>query len=686
MSKEKYSNRLIHESSPYLRQHAYNPVDWYPWGPEALEAAKRTNKPILLSIGYSACHWCHVMAHESFEDDAIAEIMNTHFINIKVDREERPDLDQVYQHAVQCFIKRGGGWPLTLFMTPEKVPFYGGTYFPPKDRYQLPGFLKMLLALAEAYRKRPGDITRTTDDVKNALRRIKKDSSKKEIDVNLLQLATERLNKVFDVAHGGFGAAPKFPSTPALTLFLHAYEKDGKSHFLEMVTHSLKKMARGGMYDQVGGGFHRYSVDEAWQVPHFEKMLYDNAQLARLYFSTYQATQDVFFRDIGTEILDYVLREMTDQQGGFYAAQDADSAGGEGSFYTWSPEEVKAILDADTAKIVCQHYEITEAGNFEGKTIPHCETSVETLADHIGASALAVREVLHSARTKLYTEREKRPKPLRDEKVLTSWNSLMIAAFVSGYAVTRDRRYFTAARKAADFILTSLYKNGRLRHTFKDGVAKFDAYLDDVAFFADALLDLYEAGAGAEYLVAAQALVDDLLERFWDQEKGGFFYTSDDHEILIDRMRPCFDHSIPSGNAIATKVLQRLFYFTGKKCYFERAERCLLCFAQEMDTNPFALGSFIVAADFYLRPPKEIHLAGDPATPEAEALLSKIHQRFLPNKLISFNDIPGERHWMTPQDQDGALAVYICQNFTCSQALRGWEEIQHVLFPESEQP
>lgn len=686
MSKEAHTNRLIHETSPYLLQHAYNPVDWYPWGTEAFEQAKRTGKPILLSIGYSACHWCHVMAHESFEDETIAQIMNTHFVNIKVDREERPDLDQVYQNAVQCFIKRGGGWPLTMFLSPEKVPFHGGTYFPPEDRYQLPGFPKILLALSEAYQSRPEDITRAIVGVKNALRRVKGDRSKHEIDGSLLQTATERLKKVFDVAHGGFGAAPKFPSTPVLTLFLHEYQKSGQSHFLKMVTHSLKKMAYGGVYDQVGGGFHRYSVDEAWQVPHFEKMLYDNAQLARLYFSTYQATQDVFFRKIGIEILEYVLREMTDEKGAFYAAQDADSEGGEGSYYTWSPEEIGAILDKDTAQIVCRYLEITPSGNFEGKTIPHCEISVAKLADEIGASVLAVTEVVRSAKAKLYAEREKRAKPLRDEKILTSWNSLMIGAFISGYLVTRDRRHLDAALASADFILKSLYIDGRLRHSFKDGLAKFDAYLDDLALFADALLDLYETGAGEKYLAVAQALLDDLLERFWDAEKDGFFFTSHDHEVLIDRMRPCFDHSIPSGNAVAAKVLQRLFYFTGEKRYFERAEKTLLSFAQEMDANPFALGTFIVAADFYLRPPKEIHVIGDATGSETEALLSKIHQVFFPNKLISFNKIPETRHWMTEKpevDLKGSFApvsVYICHKFTCSPLLTEWNAIQRALF------
>ncbi len=684
MSKNKHGNRLIRETSPYLLQHAHNPVDWYPWGDDALAAARATGKPILLSIGYSACHWCHVMAHESFEDEAIAKIMNTHFINIKVDREERPDLDQIYQQAVQCFIKQGGGWPLTMFLTPEKIPFHGGTYFPPEDRYRLPAFPKVLLAVAEAYRERPQDITRTAKNVLNTLQRIKRDPSKKTINANLLRSAVEKLGKIFDVANGGFGGAPKFPSTPALTLFLHHYQESGEKRYLEMLTHSLKKMARGGLYDQFGGGFHRYSTDAAWQVPHFEKMLYDNAQLARLYFSSYQATQDPFFRRIGIETLEYVLREMTDVQGGFYAAQDADSEGGEGSFYTWSPEEIRAVLDADTAKIVCRHYEIRETGNFEGKTIPHREHSLNRLADETGASIAAVAEVLRVAKTKLYAQREKRPKPLRDEKIMTGWNSLMIGAFVSGYQVTRDKRYLAAAEQAADFIFKHLYKEGTLLHVYKDGVAKFRAYLDDAAFFADALLDLYEAGAGGKYLSPARLFADTLIAGFWDEQQGGFFFTSHEHEVLIDRMRPCFDHSIPSGNAIAAQVLQRLFYLTGKQHYFDKAEQCLLTFAQEMDANPFALGHMIAAADFYLRRPKEIHIIGDPDTPETEALLRKIHQAFLPNKLISFNDTPAQRHWMDKTNtRDGTTAVYICQNFTCSQALTDWEEIQLTLFGSS---
>lgn len=688
------TNRLIDETSPYLLQHAYNPVDWYPWGEEAFDEAKRRDKPILLSIGYSACHWCHVMAHESFENEAIADIMNTHFVNIKVDREERPDLDQIYQNAVQYFIKRGGGWPLTMFLTPAQVPFHGGTYFPPEDRYQLPGFPKILLALAAAYRKKPEEVATVAQNVLTAIHRAKKNTTKPTLDTNILETAVSRLVPLFDTAHGGFGRAPKFPSTAVLTLFLLYYQQSGAQPFLDRVTHTLREMACGGVYDQFAGGFHRYSVDEAWQVPHFEKMLYDNAQLAPLYFLTYQASKDPFFKECGMDILDYVLREMTDTQGGFYAAQDADSEGGEGSFYTWSPKEIKAILGAETADLVCQYYQITETGNFEGKSIPHRisssdfeDPSLQVLAAQIGTSETTVAEILRSARATLYAEREKRPKPFRDEKIMTSWTSLMIGAFVSGYQVTRDTRYRTAAVQAADFILDHLYQDGRLLHTFKDGKGKLTAYLDDTAFFANALMDLYEATAENRYLLTAQSLTNQLIAHFWDEKNHGFFYTANDHEALIDRIRPCFDHSVPSGNAAAAQALQRLSYFTGEHTYFERGERTLLAFAAEMEANPFAVASLIGAADFYLRYPKEIHVAGDLKSPEAEALLNKIHTCFLPHKLISFDHsdlvvrtwITKEKMNRSSQPEEGQVTVYICQNFTCSPPLTAWGDIKKTL-------
>ncbi|HEY5599447.1 MAG TPA: thioredoxin domain-containing protein, partial [Candidatus Manganitrophaceae bacterium] len=421
MEKKPRANRLIHETSPYLLQHAYNPVDWRPWGQEAFEEAKKENKPVLLSIGYSACHWCHVMEKESFEDEEIARIMNENYVNIKVDREERPDLDQIYQNAVQLFIRRGGGWPLTMFLTPDKVPFYGGTYFPPEDRYGLPGFPKILEILAGTYREKPEEIQKTVQDVQNALGRMSGVGAlpaKKEIHPQLLELAAESLSRIFDTTHGGFGGAPKFPAVSSLVLFLRYWRQSGEETYRTMATLALGKMAWGGIYDQLGGGFHRYSTDERWLVPHFEKMLYDNAQLARLYFWTSQATGQDFYREIGEETLEYVIREMTDPEGGFYSTQDADSEGREGKFFVWTPREIKAVLGEEDGALFCRYYGVTNAGNFEGENILHIAQPIDLLAKETGARKEDLSRLLKEAKQKLFLEREKRVKPFRDEKIL----------------------------------------------------------------------------------------------------------------------------------------------------------------------------------------------------------------------------------------------------------------------------
>ncbi len=688
MSPKLTPNRLADESSPYLLQHANNPVDWYPWGGEAFEEAFRLEKPILLSIGYSACHWCHVMAHESFENEEIAGIMNAHFINIKVDREERPDLDQIYQNAVQLFIRRGGGWPLTMFLTPEKIPFYGGTYFPPKDRYKLPGFPKILQAMSEAYRERPGDISTTVRDVQTALRRAgkKKSSSvKKEINPDLLEGTVKSLTRIFDADFGGFGTAPKFPSTPSLNLLLRYYDQSGDQAALNKVTYTLRQMALGGVYDQLGGGFHRYSVDAQWQVPHFEKMLYDNAQLARLYFRTFQASEDQLYRDIGIEILEYVLREMCDPEGGFYSAQDADSEGAEGTYFIWRPEEFHSVLGLDSGTVLCRYYNITDAGNFEGQNIPHLTRSIEVLAEALGSPIDEMTSIIQTSKAKLLQYREHRTKPMRDEKILTNWNSLMIGAFVTGYQVTGENRFLLAAEKAAGFILSHLYQNDRLLHTYKDGIAKLNAYLDDVAYFLDALIDLYEASGKQHYLLHAKSLADILISKFWDHEAGGFYFTSDDHETLIDRSKPVYDQSVPSGNAIAAQALQRLFYLCSEKSYQEKAESILHAFSSEMEENCFGTGNMIAAADLFLRTAQEIHIIGDRNSSETKMLLAELNQLYLPNKVISFKDgASSDNQTLRTQEMIGRKpTVTICQNFTCSPPLTEWNEIREKLLRSS---
>jgi len=691
MEQHKHTNRLIHETSPYLLQHAHNPVDWYPWGEEAFEKAKKENKPILLSIGYSACHWCHVMERESFEDEETAQWMNEHFVNIKVDREERPDLDQIYQNAVQLFIRRGGGWPLTMFLTPEKVPFYGGTYFPPEDRYGLPSFQKLLQIVTQTYREKRDEITKTAEQVRTAIGEMSGDKAapaKREIDPHLLQGAAESLSRIFDTKHGGFGGAPKFPSTPALNLFLRYHQESGEETYLTMVTYTLGKMAWGGIYDQLGGGFHRYSTDDHWLVPHFEKMLYDNSQLARLYFSTYQATGQAFYQKIGEEILEYVLREMTDPLGGFYATQDADSEGEEGKFFVWTPQEIRSILGEEIGTLICRHYGVTEAGNFEGKNILHIRQPIDNLAKEIGKSTEEMEQIVQRAKRELFLAREHRIKPFRDEKILTSWNGLMISAFVDGFNVTRNERYLNAARKGADFIWTHLYKEDRLLRTYKDGVAKLNGYLDDYAFVMDALLDLYEATADLIYLERAKRLAARLADQFWDETEGGFFFTSKDHEALIARSKSSVDQSIPSGNAIAAQSFLRLFYFTGDASYYEKAERTLRFFSESMEENVFATGNMIAVADFYLRKPKEIVVLGKANDPETERLLSNIQRLFLPNKVLiradpDQADVPLPDPVKGKQMLDGKPTVYLCRNFTCSPPLTEWNAIREQLIAKA---
>ncbi len=679
-----FTNRLIDESSPYLRQHAHNPVDWYPWGEEAFTAAKKANKPILLSIGYAACHWCHVMEHESFENEEIAQIMNDHFISIKVDREERPDLDQIYQNAVQLFIRRGGGWPLTMFLTHEKTPFYGGTYFPPNERFGLPGFPRILEMVAETYKEKSDDVAKTAASVQRAIGEMDKTRpASGEIPSDLLTSSVESLERHFDVTHGGFGSAPKFPSTGALSLFLRYASLNGDEKYRSMVAFTLGKMSWGGIYDQLGGGFHRYSTDEKWLVPHFEKMLYDNAQLASLYFTTYQATGQDSYRTLGKEILEYVIREMTDPHGGFYATQDADSEGHEGTFFVWTHEEVKAVIGETQADLFCKTYDVTPAGNFEGKNILQIKRPASSLAKETGQAEAEILNALQEGRKKLFARRESRIKPFRDEKILTSWNALMMNAFVAGYTVTRQGRYLSYAKRCAEFIMTYLYDNGRLLHTFKDGVGKLNGYLDDYTFLVDALLDLYEATATFQYLAWARILTDRLIEQFWDDAAGGFFYTSRDHESLIARLKPSSDQSIPSGNGMAAISLLRLFYLTGELHYFEKGEKTLSSFSQEMQDNIFGTTSLISAASFYLQKPIEIVVLGD--LEERDALLAKIYQMYLPNKVIfqaEFNRM--ERVFLPPAVRGksprlGKTTVYLCHKQTCYPPMSDWNEIQEKL-------
>ncbi|HET6853022.1 MAG TPA: thioredoxin domain-containing protein, partial [Pyrinomonadaceae bacterium] len=551
-------NHLIHETSPYLLQHAHNPVDWYPWGEEAFEKARRENKPVLLSIGYSACHWCHVMAHESFEDEQIAKLMNDLFVNIKVDREERPDLDQIYMNAVQMMTHHGG-WPMTVFLTPDAVPFYGGTYFPPQDRYNIPGFPRILISVAEAYRDRQDDIRETGTSLVRELQRLSATSgSDLPIEVELLDAAYTGTVRNYDSVNGGFGGAPKFPPAMALEFLLRTYARTGNREALQIVKQTCQKMANGGIYDQLGGGFHRYSTDAKWLVPHFEKMLYDNALLSRLYLHYFQVSQDEFARRTVEGILDYVLREMTDPSGGFYSTQDADSEGHEGKFFVWDLDEINTALGQTAAALFSDYYNITASGNFEGKNIPNITRSLEDVAVAHNISVAELQASLNESKRILFELREARVKPDRDEKILTAWNGLMLASFAEAGVILDRSDYTDAARRNAEFVLSNLRQDGVLLRTWKNGVAKFNGYLEDYAFLIEGLVTLFETTGEFLWLEEARGLTERMIEQFWDKDGGGFFFTGKSHEDLIVRSKDYFDNATPSGNSVAAGALLRL--------------------------------------------------------------------------------------------------------------------------------
>ena len=675
-------NRLINEQSPYLRQHAYNPVDWYAWGDEALARAKAENKPILLSIGYSACHWCHVMERESFEDESIARLMNDNFVAIKVDREERPDLDQIYMEAVQMITGRGG-WPLTMFLRPDAKPFFGGTYFPPVDRQGMPGFPRVLTAAADAYRRGAHEVAHNVEKLSEALGALGTyTATEGEIRRDLPILAAHELARSYDSVHGGLGGAPKFPNTFVLSLFLRSYDADDDSQFADMVRDTLNKMAKGGIYDQIGGGFHRYSVDERWLVPHFEKMLYDNALLAKLYLDAGRALNEPEFLNVAREILDYVLREMTSPEHGFYSTQDADSEGEEGKFFIWTPAEVDSILGEKLAPSARRYFDVTEEGNFEGSNILHRSIELADAAKQFNISPDAMGDALRTIKEKLFAVREKRIKPGRDEKILAAWNGMMISAFADGYRALHEPRYLAAAERAVEFVMTKLWDGRALKRSFKDGLARFNAYLEDYAILANAMIDTYEASLDARYLNHAKTLADIILERFLDKERGGFFFTSDDHEELITRFKGAFDGSTPSGNSAAVMALLRLHSYTGDERYFHEAERTIKLLREFMEKQPFAFSHLLEAVDLYLRGPTEIVLVGDRKSPEFREWSERIGLLYVPNLAIYAIDPKNAATGFIPEqargkDQiDGKLTAYVCRERTCSMPITSYKNLE----------
>jgi uncharacterized protein YyaL (SSP411 family) len=671
MEQHEFTNHLIHETSPYLLQHAHNPVDWYPWGDEAFAKARTENKPVLLSIGYSACHWCHVMAHESFEDEEIARLMNENFVNIKVDREERPDLDQIYMNAVQMMTHHGG-WPMTVFLTPEGVPFYGGTYFPPQDRYNIPGFPRVLIGVAEAYKERPQDVSETGTSLLKELRRMSEGAgSDLPIEKELLDAAYTGIVRNYDATNGGFGGAPKFPPAMTLEFLLRTYARGRNEDALRMITHTCRKMADGGIYDQLGGGFHRYSTDARWLVPHFEKMLYDNALLSRLYLHHFQVTGAESSRATVEGVLDYVLREMTDASGGFYSTQDADSEGHEGKFFVWDIGEIRSALGETAAALFCDYYNVTEKGNFEGKNILNVTRTVEDIAVANKVSVDELEQSLANSRRVLFEIREKRVKPDRDEKVLTAWNGLMLASFAEAGVVLNRPDYTNAARRNAEFVLSNLQRDGLLLRTYKDGVAKFNAYLEDYAFFVEGLVTLYETTGELRWLHESLSLTDRMIEEFWDEENGGFYFTGKSHENLIVRSKDYFDNATPSGNSVAAGVLLRLAVLTGKDNYRNVAVAVFREAAESARRYPSGFGYLLSAIDFLLSTAKEVAIVGGDAA-DIQPLLRETWRRYLPNKVVAPATVDEAAKAPFPLLQDrpainNRATAYVCEHYTCKQ-------------------
>ncbi len=672
------TNRLIDETSPYLLQHAHNPVDWYPWGEGALARSKAEDKPILLSIGYSACHWCHVMERESFEDAAIATLMNDNFVNIKVDREERPDLDAVYMEAVQL-LTGSGGWPMTVFLTPEGKPFYGGTYFPPSDRMNMPGFPRVLQAVSEAYRTNRGEIERVTQQLTEQMGRTGQLSpSDNPLSVEVLHEAYSRLATNFDYQNGGFGAAPKFPQ-PMTPEFLLRYHHHGYNpRALELVELTLKKMAYGGMYDQLGGGFHRYSTDAFWLVPHFEKMLYDNALLARLYLHAFQVTGRDLYRRITEETLDYVLREMTDGKGGFYSAQDADSEGEEGKFFVWTPRQIQSVLGEADGDIFNRYYGVTDAGNFEGANILNVPVEPEVFAAELGITRGYLESVIARSKTRLLGEREKRIHPLRDDKVLASWNGLMLRSFAEAAATLGRPDYLEAAISNAAFLLEEMLRDGRLLRTWREGQAKLPGFLEDYACVIDGLLALYEATFNVRWLNYAVTLTDTMVELFWDEGIGGFYDTGLEHESLVTRPRDVFDNAQPCGGSVTSEALLRLAVFTGNDEYHRKGATPLRSLSRLMTQAPGGAAHWLAALDFYVSIPKEIAVIGPRENPATGAMLDAVFGRYLPNKVVAGRDAApvaaapdaaSEPHGIPLLEGkemiEGKPTAYVCQHYVC---------------------
>ena len=692
---KKNHNRLIHEKSPYLLQHAHNPVDWYAWGPEAFEKARRENKPIFLSIGYSTCHWCHVMAHESFEDPEVARLLNEVFVCIKVDREERPDIDNIYMRVCQM-MTGSGGWPLTILMTPDKKPFFAGTYIPKESRHGRSGMLDLIPRIKEVWDTQHDDILKSADQITARLKQLSQGSTGDELDKSTLKTAYEQLSGRFSEQYGGFGNAPKFPSSQNLLFLLRYWQSTDDEKALRMVVKTLQSMQEGGIYDHIGFGFHRYSTDSHWLVPHFEKMLYDQAMLSIAYIEAYQATGKEEFKETAKEIFTYVLRDMTDPKGGFYSAEDADSEGVEGKFYVWTEDEIRQILKGEEADLIINVFNVKKSGNFRdeasgkntGANILHLEKTLTEVAFKNKTSVDELKERVETARQKLFTARNKRIHPHKDDKILTDWNGLMIAALAKGAQVCNEPEYADAAKRAADFILTDMRRpDGRILHRYRDGHAAILANVDDYAFLIWGLLELYETIFDVHYLQTALDLNNEMIKHFWDEQDGGFYFTADDAEELIVRQKEIYDGAIPSGNSVAVLNLFRLARITADSDLEDKANKIMLAFSKDVSSVPSGYTQMMVALDFGIGPSYEIVIVGNPKANDTKEMLNALRKHFIPNKVVLLRPSDQEapdiirlaKFTEYQSSLDGKATAYVCLDYACKMPVTDAEEMLKLL-------
>ena len=672
-------NNLSKETSPYLLQHKDNPVEWYSWNDESLKKAKDENKPIFLSVGYSSCHWCHVMAHESFENDDVAKIMNENFVNIKVDREERPDLDDIYQKICQMSTGQGG-WPLSVFLTPEQKPFYVGTYFPVLDSYGRPGFGSLCRQLAQAWKEKPKDVGTSAEQFMSNLTKLERVSDGGEIEKSILDEAAVNLLQVADTNYGGFGQAPKFPNAANLSFMFRYSKLSGITKFQEFTLMTLKKMAKGGIFDQIGGGFHRYSTDARWLVPHFEKMLYDNALLPPVYAEAYQITKDPFYLDVVIKTLDYVMREMTSTSGLFYSAQDADTNGEEGQTFVWKKREIENIL-GDDSEIFCIYYDVTDGGNFEGNTILANNINISSLSFKFNKTEDEITELLKRSSKKLLDVRSKRDQPGTDDKIITSWNSMMISAFAKGYRISGNEEYLNAAVNAAKYFSEQFSKHGFIHRTFKNDTPKLNGYLDDYAYLVNSLIDVFEITSDAYFLDVAQKIAHYMIEHFWNDIEKSFYFTADTHESLIVRPKNYYDLSVPSGNSVASNALLKLHYLINNEKFLQISKQILELNSTSAAENPFAFGYLLNVMNLYLNHPTEITIIN----PENSKIVNFLYKKFMPEGIIiSINNeknlkLLSKYPFFEGKEFSNKTHVTICKNFTCSLPLSELSEIEENL-------